>query len=110
MNKSVLSTAAAGVLRTLIFRSRVDRNRILLIDATSTDWQSLTFSGERHRLVVKISGPDSSIVADRLCNGLEDEELSLSGAIVVDIAVEQRTNNEDGTTELVIGALTVADD
>lgn len=110
MIKPVMSPAAAGVLRALMVRSVIDRNRILLTDVTSTDWQSLTFSGERHCLGLRIGAPNSAEVADRLCEGLEDEEFSLAGAIVVDVAVEERVHNADGTTELTIGALTVADD
>ena len=56
MNRIAMSTAASGLLRALIGRARVDRDRILLIEIVSVDWQSLTFTGERHRIELRISG------------------------------------------------------
>ena len=50
MNRIAMSSAASGLLRALIARSGIPRNRILLTDAQSTDWRSLTFTGERHLL------------------------------------------------------------
>jgi hypothetical protein len=43
MMRMAMSVAAAGLLRELLRRSGVDRNRILLTEFRSTDWQSLTF-------------------------------------------------------------------
>jgi hypothetical protein len=50
MMKLALSPAAAGLLRSLLGRAGVDRDRILLSEFRSTDWQSLTFMGERHEM------------------------------------------------------------
>ena len=106
-----ISTATAGILRALISRSRVERNRILLSEVTSTDWQSLTFTGERHQLRLTISGPDAHEVAARICDGLEDAELQVSRAIVADIAIVGGIVPLPGdAVELTIEALTVADD
>jgi hypothetical protein len=43
-----MSAAALGLLRELIERAQVPRDRFLLSEWQSTDWQSLTFQGERH--------------------------------------------------------------
>lgn len=110
MMKMAVSPAASAVLRALISRSAVERNRFLLIGVQSTDWQSLTFTGERHRMTVRISGEDAGKVADRLCGGIEDAELSGSGVIIADISVEARRDDQDGSVELTFEALTLADD
>ncbi len=49
MNRLMMSCAAAGLLRALIGRACVNRDRFLLTEYRSVDWQSLTFIGERHQ-------------------------------------------------------------
>jgi hypothetical protein len=110
MMKIAMSPAAGALLRTLIARARVDRDRILLIDAHSTDWQSLTFNGERHHIALRVSGPDSLEIADRMCAGLEDAEFSIPGLIVADIGLAGPPRlDSDGAVELIVEALTIAE-
>jgi hypothetical protein len=98
------------LLRALIVRSGAERNRILLTEANSVDWQSLTFTGERHQLALRIIGGDSGVVAERMCAGLEDCEFNIAGLFVADIArVGTPRRTPDGATEIVIEALTIAD-
>ena len=54
MMKLALSPAAAGLLRALVARAGINRDRILLTDFRSIDWQSLTFVGERHEMELRI--------------------------------------------------------
>jgi hypothetical protein len=111
MMKIAMSAAAGALLRALAARAAVDRDRILLTDAHSTDWRSLTFTGERHHLSLKVTGFDSAAVVERMCAGLEQVELSIPGIIVADIGVVGNPRRApDGATEIVIEALTVADD
>jgi hypothetical protein len=105
-----MSPAASGLLRALIERTGIDRNRILLTSLETCDWQSLTFVGERHELQLRILPPDSGAAARRLCEGLGDAEFAIPGQLVVDIAV--RTGpalSADGTTLLTIETLTIED-
>jgi hypothetical protein len=89
----------------------VDRNRILLTDVHSTDWQSLTFDGERHQIALRVTGPNSIEVARRICTGLGDAEFSIHGIFVADIGVVGTPRRApDGATELIIEALTIAAD
>ena len=111
MNRIPTSAAASALLRALVGRAAVPRDRILLSDAESVDWRSLTFTGERHRLHLRIPEPDSRYIAERMCCDLEDAEFSIPGVIVVDIALRGLpTLGPDGSTSLTIEALTVADD
>ena len=87
MMRLSMSPTAAALLRALIARAAVGRERILLTDAHSTDWQSLTFTGERHHMALKVTGADCAAVTERMCNGLEDAEFSIPGVLVADIAV-----------------------
>ena len=50
MLRMALSRAASGLLRALLERIGDQRDRILLSEVQSVDWQSLTFAGERPKL------------------------------------------------------------
>src|SRR5215210_3826549 len=103
MTRLPLSPAAAGLLRALLARAGVSRNRILLIELQSVDWQSLTLAGERHRIQLRIAPPDSAAIADRLTIGLEDAEFAIAGQIVADIALVGAPQLEDdGSTTVKI--------
>lgn len=111
MKRIVMSPAASALLRALIARAGVPRDRILLTFAESVDWRSLTLNGERHLIALRITGPGSSEAMDRMCLGLEDAEFSIPGVIVADIAVAgEPTSSADGSTSFTIEALTIADD
>jgi hypothetical protein len=110
MSRLAMSTAAAGLLRALIARAGVPRDRILLTNVRSTDWQSLTFVGERHEFELRVTGLHSSEIAKRISNGIEDAEFTIPGQIVADIAAPgDAVQAPDGSTTLTIEALTVAE-
>jgi hypothetical protein len=111
MIKMAMSPAASGLLRALIGRAKVSRDRILLTEAHTIDWRSLTFTGERHQIHLRVPGPGSREVVNRMCRGLEDAEFSIPGQIVADIAVLGAPKRAmDGSTSLTIEALTIAAD
>jgi len=111
MTQIPLSSAAGALLRVLIAPAGVPRNRILLTDADSVDWHSLTFAGERHQLQLRIPGPDSRLIVERMCEGLEDAEFSIPGVIVADIGIAGAPSGApDGSSSITIEALTVAAD
>jgi len=111
VNRIAMSVAATGLLRALIGRARVSRNRILLTSIHSVDWQSLTFTGERHEIELRVPGPNSGEIVERMCERLEVAEFSIPGVIVADIAVRGEAKLAlDGSTSLAIEALTIADD
>lgn len=111
MKRVPMSTAMSALVRALIGRSRVARDRILLTEVRSVDWQSLTFTGERHRIGIRVPGPNSLEVVERMCARLEDAEFCIPGVIVADIGVKGAAVHAfDGSTSVKIEALTIADD
>ncbi len=111
MIKIAMSQAASGLLRALIGRAGVPRNRILLTEVQSADWRSLTFTGERHQIHLRVPGPDAGKIVGRMCANLEDAEFSIPGHIVADIAVVGTPATQlDGSIGLMIEALTVGAD
>ncbi len=110
MMKLAMSAAAAGLLRALLNRAGVDRDRILLSDFRSTDWQSLTFTGERHRIALRVPGPGAGAIANCLTRELGEAEFHIPGQIVADIGVQgAMIEHPDGAVSLTIEALTIAE-
>lgn len=110
MMKLALSPAAAGLLRALLARAGVDRDRILLSEFRSQDWQSLTFMGERHEMELRVPGPDADSLVERLTAGLSDAEFTIPGQILADIALERPpVGNADGSVSLHLEALTIVE-
>jgi hypothetical protein len=108
MLKIAMSSAASNLLRALIARGGTPRDRILLTEMQSTDWQSLTLTGERHIFGLRVSAPHSEAVVERMCAGLEDAEFSIPGLIVADIALlDGPVRERDGSTRITIEALTI---
>ncbi len=111
MMRVAMSPAAAGLLRSLLARAAVDRDRILLTEFRSTDWQSLTFIGERHEFQLRVPGPDAADVLSRILSGLDEAEFEVPGHLVADIAVgEEPRRQPDGSIIVALEALTVAHD
>jgi hypothetical protein len=111
MNRIAISSAASALLRILIARARVPRDRILLTDVHSIDWCSLTFTGERHVIELRVPPPDAAGILSRMCDGLEDAEFSIPGVIVADIRIAGAPVRAlDASLSVTIEALTVAED
>ena len=110
MNRLAMSNPGSALLHLLSARAGVPRNRILLTEFESVEWRSLTYNGERHRIGLRVSDPDSATIVDRMCAGIGECELSAPGLIVVDILVVARNVLADGSTSVAIEALTVNDD
>jgi hypothetical protein len=111
MSAPTMSPAASGLLRGLGARCGAPREHILLTEIRSTDWRSLTFDGQRHRIALRIIGDHSTTVAQRMIDRIEDVEFVIPGVIVADVHVAEPPSGErDGSTSLVIEALTIAAD
>ena len=110
MLKLAMSPGASALLRGLLDRAAVPRDRILLSHVRSVDWQSLTFVGERHEFQLRIPGAGSGMLAERLCAGLQEAVFDLPGQIVADIAVRGGPRRQpDGAVVIDIEALTIKD-
>jgi hypothetical protein len=110
MMRVAMSGAASGLLRAILNRAVVPRDRILLTEIRSVDWQSLTFVGERHEIEFRIPPPGAREICRRLTTGLSEAEFDIRGNVVVDVAVTGEPEAfEDGSLKLQIEALTIAE-
>ncbi len=109
MMQIAMSPAAAGLLRALLARAGAQRDRFLLTEFRSVDWQSLTFVGERHQFQLRITGPDPSDILTRTLSDLDEAEFEIPGHLVADIAmVGEPSRQPDGSMTVALEALTVA--
>lgn len=67
-------------------------------------WASITFSGERHRLTLRIESDGGAL--DAFLDGLSEREFELRGHILADIAVVENVR-ESNLVRLTLEALTV---
>jgi hypothetical protein len=111
MMKIPMSPAAAALLRALLGRAGVSRERVLLTALHSVDWQSLTFVGERHEIALRVPGPDAAEIVDRLTADLENAEFHIPGQIVADIMLkgDPQQDRADSAITIDIEALTIAE-
>jgi hypothetical protein len=108
MNRLMMSCAAAGLLRALSGRACVKRDRFLLTEYRSVDWQSLTFIGERHQFRFRLAGPDSDRAFECLTCGLEDAEFTIPRQIVASVSLNGSPEfGPDGSISFGIEALTI---
>lgn len=103
MMRIAMSPAAAGLLRALLARAGVDRDRILLTEFRSVDWQSLTFVGERHEFQLRVAGPDAAEILSPVLADLNEAEFAVPGHLVADIAiVDQPRRQADGSITVAL--------
>ena len=108
MIKIRMSRSATALFRGLLARAGDKRDRILLMDWKSVDWQSLTFIGERHEIRLRIRGPNGADLARRLTGNIADAEFPVPGQIVADMLVAGQPRAEaDGSVTLTLEALTI---
>jgi hypothetical protein len=82
----------------------------LLSEFQSTDWQSLTFIGERHHVHLRIPGPGADAIVGRMTADLEDVEFAIPGHVVADIVLAgPMRRDDDGSISVELEALTIAD-
>ena len=107
MTRLPMSRAGAALLRALLARALVDRDRILLTEYP-TDWQSLTFIGERHEMRFRIPGPGAEGIFAQMTGDLTDAEFAIPKQIVADVVVYGAPARErDGSISFSIEALTI---
>jgi hypothetical protein len=104
-----LSPAASLLLRSLLARAGLGQDRIFISKFRSIDWQSLTFTGERHEIGLRLTVPDADLALARLRDGLAEAEWNLKGHVVADIVIIAARPSPDGSIDVDLEALTLSD-
>ena len=109
MKGLTLSRPAAALVRAISAQAETAGHRILLIEVRSIDWQSLTFTGERHEIVLSVEGPRPLTAARGLLGALQEAEFSIPGHIVADIGGKLLNEDENSSVSVAIEALTIVE-
>ena len=110
MMRVQISPAAAALYRALVAGAQMLREQVLLTSIRSVDWNSLTLSGERHEIDLRLAGRGSTAASEALCNGLEEDEFAIPGYILADIGLcGPPRQAADGSVEISPEALTISD-
>lgn len=107
MSDAHLSYPARQLLRAVIARSGLEADRIFVGRFHSVDWQSLTFTGERHEISLRLTGSDPARAVASLRSRLADAEWPLIGHVVADILIVAERGLDDGSIMLDLEALTL---
>ena len=105
-----MSESATVVLRRALKAEFMHFAGLIAIEIRDVrEWASMTFTGERHNLALRLEGRGAGAALARFRDGLEDREFDLGGHILIDIAV--RDSREAGeVAEIELEALTVVAD
>jgi hypothetical protein len=77
-------------------------------EIASRRWASITFTGARHRLSLRLAGPGARAAADAFLDELGEREFELKGHVVADIALKDKVVEEgEEAVRLTLEALTV---
>lgn len=82
---------------------------ISIEELESRSWASITFSGQRHRLLLSLEGVGAGAMAASFLDGLSDREFDLVGHILVDIICAGKDDSGE-TVTLSLEALTIEAD
>lgn len=102
--------AAGEALRRALCVNFVNLGQPVSIDPpVSRAWASITFTGERHAVRLRLEGAGAGRAADAFLDGLAEREFDLRGHILIDIACVGDARDAEGVT-LELEALTVEAD
>ena len=83
--------------------------RVSVEEVRSRSWASITFSGARHDLSLRIEGEGAEAAAERFLGTLDAAEFPLDGHVLADISLVSQ-ERRPGCVRLRLEALTVRDD
>ena len=78
-------------------------------EVRSRSWASVTFSGARHDLALRLEGEGAEAAAERFLGTLDAAEFPLDGHVLADISLVSQ-ERRPGCVRLRLEALTVRDD
>lgn len=100
--------AQAAILRVVAAIAAPLGARLVIEELRPRDWASLTLTGTRHELDVRLDGPGAEAAMAVLAERLPTEPISIAGQIVAEAVVEPGTADDDGVA-MTICALVIND-
>lgn len=100
--------AQAAILRAVSAIAAPLGARLVIEELRARDWASLTLTGMRHELDVRLDGAGAAAALAVLSARLPTEAIAISGQILAEIVVEPGTTDDDGIA-MTLCALVIND-
>ena len=100
---------ATGALLRALAPALGGHGSVSIEEVHSRSWASVTFSGTRHDVALRLDGEGAEAAAERFLGGLEAAEIPLDGHVLADISLVSQ-ERRPGFVRLRLEALTVRDD
>lgn len=100
--------AQAAILRAVAAIVTPFGARVVIEELRSRDWASLTLTGARHELDVRLDGASAAAALDALIAALPQAQVAMNGRILAELVVEPGTADDEGVA-LTICALVIDD-
>jgi hypothetical protein len=88
--------AQAAILRTVSALATPLGARLVIEELRSRDWASLTLTGARHELDVRLDGVGAGAALALLQEQLPQASITMPGRILAELVVEPGTADDDG--------------
>lgn len=100
--------AQAAILRAVAAIAAPLGARLVIEELRARDWASLTLTGMRHELDVRLDGPGAAAALAAVGERLPGEAISIAGQILAEAVVEPGTADDAGVA-MTICALVIND-
>ena len=88
--------AQAAILRAVAAIAAPLGARVVIEELRARDWASLTLTGMRHELDVRLDGPGAAAAMAAVSQRLPGEAIAMAGQILAEAVVEPGTADDDG--------------
>lgn len=100
--------AQAAILRAVAAIALPFGARVVIEELRARDWASLTLTGVRHELDVRLDGPGAAAALVAVAAQLPHETITIAGQLLAELLVEPGTADDDGVA-LTLSALVIND-
>jgi hypothetical protein len=100
--------AQAAILRAVAAIAAPFGARVVIEELRARDWASLTLTGTRHELDVRLDGVGAAAALAALGERLAHESISIAGQILAEAVVEPGTADDEGVA-MTVCALVIND-
>lgn len=98
----------AAILRAVAALAMPFGARVVIEELRARDWASLTLTGARHELDIRLDGPAAGPAMAAVAAQLPHETISIAGQLLAELLVEPGTADEGGVA-LTLTALVIND-